>query len=78
MKVIKTKKFIQSSDSGGPSGDYETQKSVWGPKNYGPIDLFREKSDSEDDIKKRWKKKRQPTTIIKKPYQQDGVPGSTI
>lgn len=76
MKIIQTKKFIESSGS-SPGGDYETNKTLWGPKNSGPIELFREKSDSEDDIKKRWKKKKQPTVKIKRPYQLDGVPGST-
>ena len=78
MKVIKTKNFIESSDGGGPSGDYENQKSIWGPKKNGPMELFREKSDSEDDIKKKWKRKKLPKTKAKRPYQQDGVPGSTI
>jgi hypothetical protein len=76
VKIIQTKKFIASSDSGGPNGDYESQKSIWGPKENGPIELFREKSDSEDDIKKRWKKKQKPVKV-KRPYQLDGVPGST-
>lgn len=75
MKIIQTKTFIESS-SGGAAGDYETQKSIFGPKNSGPIELFREKSDSEDDIKKRWKKKQKPVKV-KRPYQLDGVPGST-
>ncbi len=78
MRILQTKKFIESSDSGGPSGDYETVKNIWGPKNHGPIELFREKSDSEDAIKKLWKSKKRPTTKIKRPYQKDGVPGSTI
>ena len=79
MKIIQTKKFIASSDSGGPSGDYESVKSIWGPSDIkGPIELFKEKSDSKDDIKKRWRRKKLPTTKIKRPYQKDGVPGSTI
>ena len=76
MKIIKTKKFIESG--GGHSGDYEGNKTIWGPKEHGPIELFREKSDSEDDIKKKWKRKKLPKTKIKRPYQKDGVPGSTI
>ncbi len=78
MKIIQTKKFIASSDGAGASGDYETQKSIWGPTKNGPMELFREKSDSEDDIKKRWKRKKPQKTKAKRPYQQDGVPGSTI
>lgn len=78
MKVLRTKNFIEASDSGGPSGDYESVKGIWGPSKNGPMELFREKSDSEDDIKKRWRRKKLPTTKIKRPYQQDGVPGSTI
>lgn len=78
MRILQTKKFIASSDNGGPSGDYESQKSIWGPKNEGPMELFREKSDSKDDIKKRWKSKKRPSSKIKRPYQKDGVPGSTI
>jgi hypothetical protein len=76
MKIIKTKNYIQSS--GGPSGDYETQKSIWGPSKSGPMDLFREKSDSEDSIKKKWKRKKVPMVGVKKPYQKDGVPESTM
>lgn len=76
MKIIRTKNFIESSGNSS-SGDYESQKSIWGPKRYGPIELFQEKSDSEDDIKKRWRRKKQPTTKVKRPYQKDGVPGST-
>ena len=78
MKVIKTKNFLEASDSGGASGDYESQKSIWGPKKNGPMELFREKSDSKDDIKKRWKREKLPKSKIKMPYQKDGVPGSTI
>jgi hypothetical protein len=77
MKVIKTKNFIAAS-GGGASGDYESQKSIWGPVKNGPMELFQEKSDSEDDIKKRWKRKKLPKSKIKMPYQKDGVPGSTI
>ena len=77
MKIVQTKTFVKFSGGGSSDGDFETQKSVFGPKNNGPIELFREKSDSEYDIKKRWKKKKQPKTKIKRPYQLDGVPGST-
>ena len=78
MKIIQTKKFIESADGGGPSGDYESVKQIWGPDKNGPMELFREKSDSKDDIKKKWKRKKQPKTKVKRPYQQDGVPGSTL
>ena len=76
MKIIQTKKFIESG--GGHSGDYENQKSIWGPKNHGPMNnIFDEKSDSEDDIISLWKKKKKKVKI-KRPYQTDGVPGSTL
>lgn len=78
MRIIQTKKFIESSDSGGPTGDYENQKTIWGPKRNGPMELFRDKSDSEDDIKRRWRRKKAPKTKIKRPYQKDGVPGRTL
>jgi len=78
MKIIQTKKFIESADGGGASGDYESQKTIWGPEKNGPMELFREKSDSEDDIKKKWKRKKLPKTKVKRPYQQDGVPRSTV
>ena len=76
MKMIQTKNFIESFGN-SPSGDYETQKSIWGPAKHGPMELFKEKGDSEDDIKKRWRRKKRPVTKIKRPYQKDGVPGST-
>ena len=84
MKIIQTKKFILSRGN-APNGDYQTQQGVWGPDGVysregpsGQIDLFKEKSDSEDDIKKRWRKKKKNTFKFKRPYQVDGVPGSTL
>ena len=78
MKTIQTKRYIEAYDSGGAVGDYESVKNIWGPRENGPMELFREKSDNEDDIKKRWRKKKVPTTKVKLPYQKDGVPGSTV
>jgi len=73
MKVIQTKKFILSN------GDYQTQPGLNRPEDInGPMELFREKSDSKDAIKERWRRKKQPKTSIKRPYQKDGVPGSTV
>jgi len=76
VKIVQTKKFVLSR-SNSSKGDYQTQPGLNRPEDInGPMELFREKSDSEYDIKDRWRKKKQPKIKIKRPYQLDGVPGS--
>lgn len=77
MKIIKTKNFINASRSTG--GDFNTQPGLHRPSDInGPIELFRQKSDSKDAIKKKWRRKKIPKVRVKRPYQLDGVPGGLV
>jgi hypothetical protein len=84
MKTIQTENFIKLSGNGGTGtgGDYQSQQSPWSenvaPAGAGRTNFFGEKGDSKDDVKKKWKRTRIPKTKVKMPYQQDGVPRSTV
>lgn len=65
MKIIQTNNFLKlSSDLKSYPGFKEPVK-----KN-GPISIFDEESDSKNDIKKKWKRKKRQRSGIKLPYQK--------
>jgi hypothetical protein len=65
MKILETFNFIKLSIN------LQTHPTFKIPVDIdGPIDIFNDKSDSKDDITKKWKRKTKQRSGIKLPYQK--------